>query len=245
MTAAMLDAEALATTGSRARLTNVMLVGFGRQAMLRLAPALEREEVQLIEASDPRDALVTCGGQRFDLVVIRHPIDGISVDQFLTRLRRPGGRSHRAYALILTEGVLDRSLEQLQGSRSRFVNTTDFDTILAVIAQNGLGVARRVEARVTVRLGLQLAGEEMTRFCQVRNLSESGMLIRIAERPEVGSRVELLLNLPSVPRPLELHGQVVRHTNQREVEGIALRFVDLDRETRGHLRRYINAQIDG
>ncbi len=244
MTAAMLDAEALALTGSRPKLTSVMLVGFGRQSMLRLAPALDREEVQLVEVNDPFEALATCAGQRFDLLVVRHPIGGVSVDRFLNRLRRPGGRSHRAYALILTEGVLDRSLEKLQGTRSRFVNTTDFDTILAVISQNGLGVAPRIEARVTVRLGLQLSGEKMTRFCQVRNLSESGMLVRIAERPEIGSRVEMLLNLPNVRSPIELRGLVVRHTGRREVEGIALRFVDLDRETRGHLRRYIATQID-
>ena len=242
MSDAMLDVDAMALAGSRTRVTSLMLVEFSRRSLLCLAPGLDRDGIELVEGASAEAALEQCARRRFELLVIRHPVEGMSVDQFLARLRDPAGRSHRAFALIVTETIIGRSLEALHGERSRFVNTTDFDQILSIIAHRILGVAPRVEARVMVRLGLRLAGKTMTRFCQVSNLSESGMLVRIAERPEIGDSVDLLLNLPSVPRPLNLRGEVVRHSGPREIEGIALRFVGLDRETRGHLRSYVRAQ---
>jgi hypothetical protein len=220
-----------------------MLVGLLREALLRLAPALRAHEIELVEADAPEAALELAAGRRFDLLVVRHPLDGLAIDEFLTRLRRPGCRSHRVFALVLTDSVADRSLVHLQGARSRFVNATDFDVILSVIAQNGLGVAPRVSGSLMVRLGLHLFGEDLTRFCQVRNLSESGMLVRIAERPPVGETVEATFSLPQMSRPLQVRAQVVRHTGVREIEGVALRFVGVDRATLGHLRDYVRSLL--
>lgn len=243
MTAAVFDARASDRFAPRARVKSVMLVGLHREALLRLAPALHAHEIELVEAAAPRAALELAAGRRFDLLVIRHPLAGITVDGFLGALREPSCRSHRVFALVLTDGASDRSLARLQGARSRFVNATDFDVILSVIAQNGLGVAPRVEGGLMVRLGLKLYGEEVIRFCQVRNISESGMLVRIAERPPVGEKVDATFSLPQTSRPLRLQAQVVRHTGVREIEGVALRFVGLDRATRGLLRGYVESKL--
>jgi CheY-like chemotaxis protein len=242
VTAALFDAHA-SSTASRTRVKSVMLVGLHREALLRLAPALQAHAIELVEAADPRQALDLATGRRFDLLVVRHPLDGIAIDEFLTLLRRPGCRSHRVFALVLTEGASDKALDHLQGARSRFVNATEFDVILSVIAQNGLGVAPRVDGNLMVRLGLTLFGQQATRFCQVRNISESGMLVRIAERPPIGEIVSLTFSLPQSSRPLELEAQVVRHTGVREIEGVALRFVRLDRATRGYLRDYVGSRL--
>lgn len=222
---------------------SILLLGIRQEALLRLAPQLRQAEIEVVTARDAHSALEICAARRVELVVIRHPVDGITIDELMTRLRRTGSRSRLSYVLVLTESASDEVLRKLAGRNSRFVNSSDFGVILSVVARQVLGVARRVGSRLMVQIELWMSGTHVSHFCQVINISETGMLVRTGDRPELHEVVEVTFTLPDMPQPIHTSARVARHTDPREPEGVALEFIDLDRATRGLIRAHIGAQL--
>jgi hypothetical protein len=207
--------------------------------MLRLAPQLKQETIELVSVRDARSAVAVCRARRVDLLVAQHPLGDMAIDELLDGVRGPGSRSSSVYALIITRQVSDESLAALAGARSRFINSSEFDVIISVMAREVLGVARRVDSRLMVEMGLRLTDGEVSRFCQVINLSESGMLLRTADRPELGTTVGLTFSLPEAGQPIVTTARVVRHTGAHEVEGVALYFLGLEGRARQRIRSYV------
>lgn len=243
MTVTALGRETSTTFSHPGRRKSVLLLGIRQESLLRLAPQLGQKGIELVAAAEGRDALELATGRRFELVIVRHPVAGMPIDELFEGLRRPGSRSVSSYVLVLTESASAESLQELAGERSSFANATDFDMILAVVSRKVLGVARRAGSRLMVQLGLRMLGARVSHFCQVVNISESGMLVRTSDRPEVGEEVGVTFSLPEVPHPIEARGRVVRHTGPPEVDGVAVRFVGLDRASRSRVRDYVGGQL--
>ena len=244
MTAMALDMEALASIQLHRKRQGVLLLGVRQDAILRLAPQLLKETIELVKAPNAVAALKLVARRRFDLVVIRHPVVGMPIDELLSRLRRPGNRSSRAYVLVLAEPAAKEGLKELAGPQTRLADSSDFDVILSVVARQILGVARRADTRLMVRIGLWIAGAEVSHFCQIANLSESGMFVRTGDRPPLDETVEVSFSLPDAPHPIHSKASVVRHAGSREVGGMALRFVKLGRSARASIRRHVEASLE-
>lgn len=165
------------------------------------------------------------------------------IDELLGGIRDRGGRSSHAYALIITQAASEASLRQLGDRRSRFINASDFDVIVSVVASEVLGVAPRVPSRLMVELVLRMAGARVSRFCQVANISESGVLVRTTDPPPCGEKAVLVLSLPEAPQPIRVEARVVRHTESHEADGVALRFVDMSRFARTQIRAYVASRL--
>ncbi len=221
----------------------VMLLGVRHDAMLHLAPQLKTSRVVLESAEDAAAALAACRERRFDLVIVRHPLSGTPIDEFLAGLRASGARSSQAFVLVLTEMASSGALDELSGRRSRFANLTDFDRILSVVAREVLGVAPRAASRMMVELGLRLEGRSLSRFCQVVNLSESGMLVKSGDLVPPGEEVEVVFSLPDGTPPIRSRAVVVRHTEGREPQGFALTFSGLDLAARGRIADFVRARL--
>ena len=236
-----LDKEAIASMRRHRKRQGVLLLGVRQDAILRLAPQLRQETIELVQARNVVAALKLVAGRRFDLVVVRHPVVGMPIDEMLTRLRRTDSRSSQAYVLVLAESASREGLKELPDRQTRVTDSSDFDVILAVVARRILGVARRAETGLMVRIGLWVEGAEVSHFCQIANLSESGMLVRTGDRPPVDEIVEVSFSLPDAPQPIHSKASVVRHASRREVDGVALRFVDLARDARARIRSHVES----
>lgn len=228
----------------RARGGRILLLGVDQRQVLETVPELARKAVEIVTCDHPEAALEMASDRRFDLLIVRHPITGLAVDEFLSRFRTGASRSRESYVLVLTEPTSDDSLQELAGRRLRFANHTDVNTLISVVAGEILGVAPRIDQRLMVEIGLQMAGGRLSRFCQVVNLSDSGMLVRLAERPAEGELLEVVWRLPDLPRPIRVSARVVRHTSEAEVKGVGLAFVDLDDSTRGLIGSFVERGLD-
>ena len=227
----------------RQRQRIVLLLGILEEAILRLAPQLGDDGVQMIVAPDAHAALGVCRDRRIDLLVLRHPVAGMTVDDLVGEIRLPGCPSRQAFILVLTQAASNRTLRQLEGPRTHFTNRSEFSDIVAVLAREALGVARRVPSRFMVELIMRLDSGRVSRFCQVANLSESGMLVQTTEGPARGERVSVTFTLPDAQQPIRAEARVVRRTGAHEIEGVALRFVEMDRRAQQRLRAYVAASL--
>ena len=245
MSVALSAREGIARITPRSQPGRVLLLGVDQESILQMAPQLQQRSVELVVSDDAGSALQFAARRSFELLLVRHPIMGLSVDEFLASLRSPDSESRRSFVLVLTEQASDEVLTGMTGRRLRFANSTDVDAVGAVVAEEVLGVAPRLDHRLMVEIGMPMPGGRLSRFCQVADLSESGMLVRVAERPDEGEVVDVIWRLPEVPRPIRARATVVRHTEEHEVKGVGLSFVDLDVSTRGYIRSFVEQGRSG
>lgn len=217
-------------------------MGLRRDAMEHLAPQLKAGSVYLESTSDAREALDACGERPFSLVIVRHPVADMPIDTFLERLRGPEMRSARAFVLVLTDMASKEALGELSGPRLRFANLTDFASILATVAKEAVGVAPRASSRLMVELGIRVDGGSRSRFCQLVNLSATGILVKSRDHLAVGDEVEVAFSLPDGTPPIRCRGRVARHTEGQEPKGFALAFQALDPSARARIERFVHSQ---
>lgn len=227
---------------SRTRIRRVLLLGVRRDAMEHLAPQLKSGAVYLESVADAEAALGACLERPFALVIVRHPLAEMSIDEFLERLRERRMRSAGAFLLVLTEMASSEALSELSGPDVRFANLTDFAGILATVAEEALGVAPRASSRLMVELRMHIEGGSMSRFCQVVNLSATGMLVKSGDRIGVGEKVEIAFSLPDGTPPIRCGARVARRTDGREPIGFALAFRGLDPAARARIERFVGSQ---
>lgn len=218
-------------------------MGVRRDAMEHLAPQLKTGSVYMESISDARAALEACGERPFSLVILRHPVTDMPIDEFLERLRAPEMRSARAFVLVLTDMASKEALGELSGPRSRFANLTDFASILATVAKEAIGVAPRASSRLMVELGIRVDGGSRSRFYQLVNLSATGMLVKSNDRIAVGEEVEVAFSLPDGTPPIRCRARVARHTDDnRESKGFALAFEGLDTSATARIEQFVRSQ---
>jgi len=75
----------------------------------------------------------------------------------------------------------------------------------------------------------------------VRNISAGGALFHYKENISVGSIVELTINFPGYPKPIETQAKVLRVKALKKINGffVAVKFIKIEDEARD----FINAKI--
>lgn len=216
--------EPSGTDRPSARLRRVLLIGLRREPIERLVPALRTGAFEVGVAHSGPGALAVCRRQRFDLLLIREPVRELSLEELLEELRASGGLSSRAFVQVLTDEYRIEELAGHTGDRLGVCHWADFPRLLSAVSREVLGVAPRVSKGLMVEVSTQVAGGTVSRFCQVENVSESGILIKTQELISVGESVVVALSLPGAPQLVRVSGEVVRHTEGAETRGFAVSF---------------------
>lgn len=98
----------------------------------------------------------------------------------------------------------------------------------------------RVDACVDVRL-LNVEGQEIT--ATAANISSGGMYLPVLhEAIKKDSELEMLIHLPDQERPLKMQGEV-RRVDEREKEGLAVRFKGLYNDNILAIDRFIKNKV--
>jgi hypothetical protein len=233
-----------ATPGAGAtsrRVKRILLVGLKQVAIERLVPALRRGCFEVAPALTGPTAVAACRICRYDLLLVREPVAELELDQLVEGVRQSNNLSRRAFIQVLTDEKRVEELSARSGERFGVSQWGDFGDLLAVVSKRVLGVSPRVAERFMTEVNTHLAGGTLSRFYQVENLSESGMLIRTLDPLPVGERVVLSFSLPGTSHPVRVSGEVVRHTDPSEPEGFGLRFDEFAGLSFRRLRDYLDS----
>jgi len=223
MTQAALRREDVQATSARVGLKSLLLVGLKKEPVESLVPALRRRAIEVASTPSGPTAVAACRQRRYDLILVREPIADLAVEDLIAEIRRPGALCEHSYVQVVTGPARVEEFQALAGRQLSVCSVTDFGCMTGAISKVILGVSPRVALRIMAELMVRLDGGRLSRFCQVENVSESGLLIHTAELIPIGDSVEVALAVPGSAQPLRMTAKVVRHTGPHETVGFALK----------------------
>lgn len=178
-----------------------------------------------------------------DALLVNYPLEEMSLERFLKRLRRQGAKNHQSPVVLLTREEFRVPAEEFIGhGASRVVCLdTDAETLLEAV-MGVIFVAPRRMVSFPAQFRLENVGPDGAVPCQVRNSSESGALLETDHRPAKGSRVYFRFDMPQADRPVVGIGEVVRHTSPREpVGGVGIRFLSFAGSSKTIFESYLHS----
>ena len=181
---------------------------------------------------------------RFDLLVVGFPLTEVRWEELVAEVRGTGSANAQTPILLLAEP--DDIAGARRAAADRLTEVASAETAPAELRERVaslLGIAKRAGSRIMVELRAEIGRGTMTRLCQTRDVSESGMLLRTLKPLPIGTRLAVRLTLPDDSRPLEGDVEVVRHS--RDGRAMGLRFIDLGTEGAGRLRDLVRRAGEG
>jgi len=215
-----------------------LIVGADAAGVERLLPPLRQAGCEVDRAVTAADGVQRTGGDRFDLVAVVLPLEGVR--SLLAAVRAAGSPCLHAGMLVLDGDLTGKSIDPaLIRLANRMLPGDAPDEDLRHAITMLLGVAPRVPVHGSARL--RLNSQESERLLTITNVSESGMLVRGGETLPVGARCGFELQLPEQSGPIRGRAQVVR----RQGEQLGVTFLAFGGEGEQVLSRLVQRQIAG
>jgi CheY-like chemotaxis protein len=240
LAAGLARSEMVTTEDERKR---ILAVGLDRLTFGSFEALLSRARFDVDRVSSTAGGLALCQGAKLDLVLVSHPLSGMSLAEFVHTLRAIGSASAKAELLVLAPAAeLATARRQLPAGDGAVLSVTEPRLVLQEMAARLLDVAPRRDARLAVRLRVGLESGEEMRFCQTENVSVAGLLVRTQPPPPIGTPLTFELTLPGEREPIRGRGEVARHTvaNVEGVIGVGVRVDGFAGNGRQQLETYLN-----
>ncbi|MEM1181890.1 MAG: PilZ domain-containing protein [Acidobacteriota bacterium] len=159
---------------------------------------------------------------RLDLVVVRYPLPGITLESFLHTLRSRVAESHATSLVLVTERTQAPEACRFIGKgANRVLSLERAPELLAPTVRALLRIAPRKPVQFGARLEMPRLGSFLG---VVRNSSRTGLLIETGQKPPRGTELRFELDLPTGGQVLG-RAKVVRHTEpvREGVVGLGMR----------------------
>lgn len=208
----------------------------------RILPLCERSSMHATRASDAAGARLLLQNVRYDLIVARHPMVGIEVEEFLEALRRPYSPSADTPVLLLApEAEIERLMHRVDQRQVQVLSLGVSTQQLQKAISEILGVAARTETRMLIQFEVVVGEGRVARVCQAKNISETGALLHTSRTLPVGTVLPVSFTLGDDPRPVLGTARVVRHAEptREDLPGMGISFERMDGEARERMREFI------
>lgn len=164
---------------------------------------------------------------RPELLVLVDPVPGGDTRALWQELTADLEPEDWPTTVILAERALLADFEDLAEAGAQLVDKALKTEALRETLGVFLRHAPRPEARVMVKVGVEVGAGKVLRMAQTANVSRSGLLIRTREFFPPGATLDLKLELPGDDVAVEAKGEVVRLTVPavEGIQGLGIRFV--------------------
>lgn len=216
----------------------ILLLELPPEVRAKLAPLVDRSELDTRETSDPAHALGLLQSEPFDLLVIAVPLGAMELRPLIKTVRQRDCASKHVSVLLIGEETPD----PLPAGVNRAVPSSAPAEEMRRQAADLLSVQPRADVRALVKVEVALGDIGTAEFiAQSRDISTTGMLVRSIRRPSIGSRLPMRLEVPGTANAIKALVEVVRHADRgREgIDGFAVRFVDIDPVSLENLQKII------
>jgi hypothetical protein len=221
----------------------LLVIGTEADAFRQMAPILRRAgcNVHRIGLAGQAPALLL--GTRFDLILVRYPVEGLRLEELVGTVRAAGSPCRDSGLLVMAQaGAVGEVAGLLKRGVNRVVaDDAPCDRLLEAIADL-LGVAPRRSLRAAVQLDLWLSTGRRRLLTVTENLSASGMLVRGGTEFPVGSLLGFELLFPG-QRPLAGSVVIARHTDRprERLEGFGGRIISFSGDGQDRLAALLEA----
>ncbi len=224
------------------RLRHVLLVGLSPEAHDSIAPALHEEAYSVHTVDGSPFVLDLIRGTSFELMVIAHPIEGLTIEEVVDAARCAGSMCTAVRLLVITEPEhLEQAAQWIDHGVNRIV-TLDWPRarIWQALADL-LSDSPRVPLTATIRLKLppELARDAI--LLQTSDVSETGAFLTGFRTLPLGTRFQFVFTLPGMDGAISGSAEVVRRTQagSEGIEGFGVRYLSLSDESRQTLAGFI------
>ena len=196
------------------------------------------------------DAIVVPSGRRavelarripVDLLVVRYPLEGMSFAELVRRLRESSTASRGAQVIGLAPGRSIGGLSRHAGPRVAVLRSDGDPEELVERIVGFLRRSPRFDGSYLVKVDMDVDGRPILRLLQTKNISESGMFLRTAERLPVGVEFEFELTLEQ-QTPISGCAEVVRlaDSDLTPALGVGARFLEFTEDGYRRLMEYLS-----
>jgi CheY-like chemotaxis protein len=178
-------------------------------------------------AGDAPAAFRMAAGERFDALLVSHPLDGATTGRFLQAVRDRESPCRSSGLVLVAEERMRREAEAYLGrGANRVLAVEQVERAVAEVLQPLLRVSVRAPLRLPVRLQVLGGGLQRRVVCESVNLSARGALLRAPHSLAAGTELRFELFLPGAPLPVCGEAVVVRRTAQgsEPYPGIGVQF---------------------
>ncbi len=193
----------------------LLVLGPETPALRQIVPILRRVDFEVHRLARAAQGLDLLQGTRFDLIIARYPLEGVSLDELIATIRTKDSPCLDSGLLIVAPPeALEEVGRRLRHGVNRIVDTdVSCDRLLDAIADL-VGVPPRRSLRTVVQFELWVAQGARRLLTVTENLSCTGMLVRGGHEFPVGSCLQFRLILPGQAPPIGGLVQVARHTDR-------------------------------
>lgn len=220
----------------------VLIVGGTREAVDRVAPMLQREEIQVVTVEADPAVLHLVLETPFHLVIGFYPGDSLSIPELVEAVRSSGSACRAAGVLVLADPADLEDAERLvDHGVNRIGSLAWTGARLWRVVSDLLDVPPRLELRTLVHVDVEVGDGRGEDICESVNLSSTGMLVRGPVSYAPGTPVSMSFSLPGRPVPINAEAEVVRSatTATNGLGGFAVRFVSMSEEDEERLNSYL------
>jgi DNA-binding NarL/FixJ family response regulator len=212
----------------------------------KLEELLRRASFEVNRVPSGAGALVLVGNVKYNLVLAGLPLPDLGLQEFLSSLRALDSEGVGSPLVVLApEPDVPALSKALEGDLLKVVSETAEEREIQRAISEVLGVAARTSTRLMVDMEVAISGASQRRLVQTQNLSETGMLLRASESPEVGTHVQLSFRLPDDSHPLSIEAEVVREAipGKEGLRGFAVRYVGLRPDDLERIQDFVNVDL--
>lgn len=181
----------------------------------------------------------------FDVIVAGFSMTAGGMEKFFKAMRSPGSACHHCgVILVAPERHLDVANAHLGHGANRIVSDRGVSSQLQAAVSELLGVAPRVPVTTNARIKIYVEGKPIQSFCQTRNLSATGVLIRGFSHYPQGSKIDFEINLPADTAPIKGSGTISRRAERRSdrVDGLGIKFTSFHGTDQHRLTDFLASQ---
>ena len=219
----------------------VVLVAGEDELRNRLFEALGPFSAEAVEVPSALRALELTRQIPVHLLVVRYPLEGMKLSAFLREFRDGGAASRGAQVVVLAPG---RSLGGLRRTAGPGVAIMRSDSELESLENTFISFLRRsprFEESLLVGVKLELPTGPMRKMLQLKNVSETGMLLQTKSPLPEGTAFAFEFGLPEAKLPIRGKAEVVRvvEPGPEGPGGLGVRIVSFDGDSRDRLAEYL------
>jgi len=208
--------------------SKVLVAGIGRDPFERLAPVLDRQDLDVVRVATPENSIELARAEGFDLIIFGADPEEATLEEVVGMIRDLPSASLKASLLVLAEpGSVDSARILIGWGVNRVMLLADPPELIGQQAAELLDIAPRADVRFSTRLRTSLADGAEEILGEVVNLSASGMLVETDTPFQLGEQVVISIHIGDQDEFISAKGKVVRRAVRERggVDGVGIRFL--------------------
>jgi Tfp pilus assembly protein PilZ len=210
--------------------SKVLVAGIGRGSFERLAPVLDRQELDVVRVATPETSIGLACAETFDLIIFGADLEETTLEEVVGMIRDLSSASSKASLLVLAEpGSVDMARALIGWGVNRIMLLADSPELIGRQAAELLDIAPRADVRFSTRLRTSLADGAEAVLGTAVNLSTSGVLVKIDAPFQLGEQVVISIHVSDQDELISAKGKVVRFAVRERggIKGIGIQFLSI------------------